>query len=391
MNRSIHEPDSRVENLRVAALDSARVAGLTHKFYRYPARFSPAFAATAIREFSRHGDLVLDPYMGGGTTIVEALALGREAAGSDLNSLATFVTRVKTTPLTAIDRSALKLWSDRVVPALSYWATPDELASVICERRTTNLNLPMARPIKKVLALALLSLDDLPSNRARDFARCAMLNAGQWALNGRKRSTPLPEFRDALSRTVGQMLEGLTAFERLLATSDRGAPSRHLINDSAANLAGHEPFISQKASLIVTSPPYPGIHMLYHRWQVDGRRESAAPYWLASCHDGQGAAFYNFADRRDNAIDQYFSESLRTLKGIRSVAKKGAHLVQMIAFSNPKTHLPRYLETLDQAGFAAVQDTGGPIFRRVPGRRWHASLKGALNGSREVVLIHRAI
>jgi tRNA G10 N-methylase Trm11 len=32
--------------------------------------------------------LVLDPYMGGGTTLVEALIAGRNVVGNDLNSLA---------------------------------------------------------------------------------------------------------------------------------------------------------------------------------------------------------------------------------------------------------------------------------------------------------------
>lgn len=63
MNRSILELDSRYESLRAAALDTAPIAGLTHRFYRYPARFSPVFAASAIKQFSREGDLVLDPYI----------------------------------------------------------------------------------------------------------------------------------------------------------------------------------------------------------------------------------------------------------------------------------------------------------------------------------------
>lgn len=85
--------------LSLAARDRSRVSGLTHNFYRYPARFSPMFAATAIECFSEVGDLVLDPYMGGGTTIVETLAMGRRTVGNDLNSLATFVAKVKTTLL----------------------------------------------------------------------------------------------------------------------------------------------------------------------------------------------------------------------------------------------------------------------------------------------------
>ena len=58
------------EKLTKSALDKSRITGLTHNFYRYPARFSPAFASTAIELFSKPGDVVLDPYMGGGTTIV---------------------------------------------------------------------------------------------------------------------------------------------------------------------------------------------------------------------------------------------------------------------------------------------------------------------------------
>jgi DNA modification methylase len=98
--------------IRHAALDRAPVSGLTHTFYRYPARFSPKFAAAAIEAFSRPGDLVLAPYMGGATTIVESIARGRRAVGCDLNSLAVFIARAKTSILSADDRKALKLIFD---------------------------------------------------------------------------------------------------------------------------------------------------------------------------------------------------------------------------------------------------------------------------------------
>jgi len=86
------------KRLRVAARDRGGVVGLTHGFYRYPARFSPQFAAAVIEQFTELGDLVLDPFAGGGTTIVEGLARGRVVIGNDINSLAVFVSRVKTTP-----------------------------------------------------------------------------------------------------------------------------------------------------------------------------------------------------------------------------------------------------------------------------------------------------
>ena len=374
--------------VRQAALDHAPVSGLTHTFYRYPARFSPRFAAAAIEAFSQRGDLVLDPYMGGATTIVETIARARRAVGCDLNSLAVFIARAKTTVLSANDRDDLTEWADSVVPTLSYWITPDDLDSFVSDRRTQNLSVPAARPIKKILGLALRSLSEF-SGDATTLARCALLNVGQWALNGGGRQPTLDEFRERLQSAVHDMLRGVEALDEQV---DARFSPPVLINDSAARIAEHHPFADgAKASLVVTSPPYPGIHMLYHRWQVDGRRETAAPYWLAECNDGHGASFYNFAYRSENAADKYFAESLRTLTAVRKVVRDGALFVQLIAFANPIRHLPRYLANMEKAGFSEVRTTRRRIWRSVPSRRWHATLKGTLPSSREVVLIHEAV
>jgi hypothetical protein len=375
--------------LRAAAADQAPVSGLTHQFYRYPARFSPTFARTAIDLFSIPGDVVLDPYMGGGTTVVEALIQGREPIGSDINSLAVFLAGVKTTPVSAGARAALRTWADEVIPKLSYWSMPPGVQTVSSDRRTFNLTLPHARPIKKVVALGLLTLRELPDESARNFARCALLSAAQLFLNGQRRTRSLDVFRERLQRTTHEMLDGLLEFERRVTT----LKSPVLINCSAADLASHKPFASgRRATLVVTSPPYPGIHMLYHRWQVDGRRETPAPYWMANCQDGRGNAFYNFADRPATAEDKYFTESLKTLKGIRSVMERNGIIVQLVAFSNPERQLRRYMANMEAASFEELATPGRiRIWRDVPSRRWHANFKGKLNGSREVVLVHRAI
>src|SRR5690606_32788942 len=60
------------------------------------------------------GELVVDPFVGGGTTLVEAVASGRLAIGSDISSLATFVTQVKTRIYTEPELEKLLTWAEHI-------------------------------------------------------------------------------------------------------------------------------------------------------------------------------------------------------------------------------------------------------------------------------------
>lgn len=388
-----------IEILAESALDKKPVSGLTHNFYRYPARFSPSFASIAIQLFSKQGDLILDPYMGGGTTVIEAMVAGRRVIGIDLNSLAVFVTSVKTTALTKKERKEVISWNETYPTQLSYHDTSEKLDEVLCEGdKIKNLTLPRAKFIKKVIAVWLISLNSIESQKAKDFLRCAILKTGQWALDGRRTHTSLTEFREKVSQNVYQMLEELRDFQRLIYKQKPGKPRRKLIETDASQIDRIPIFLrgNLKADLVITSPPYPGIHILYHRWQVDGRRETPAPYWIAGCQDGQGDSYYNFGSRQQPELCSYFDTSLRTLKAIRNVIRDGGYIVQMMAFKDPVDHLQRYLENMKKAGFSEVMfgDNGvaeknNRIWRRVPNRKWHASLQRDTTSSKEVVLVHK--
>lgn len=86
----------------------------THPLYKYPASMSPHIARTVIAELSRHGDTILDPFCGGGTTAVEAIAQGRHVICSDLNSLACFVTESKAIPLSDERLASVQNWADSI-------------------------------------------------------------------------------------------------------------------------------------------------------------------------------------------------------------------------------------------------------------------------------------
>ncbi len=331
--------------------------------------------------------------MGGGTTLVEAMVAGRRSLGCDVNSLAAFVARVKTTRLTKREVDEVVAWAAGVLPNLSHRIEVDENIEVSYLERTRNLDVPRARAIKKIIALALESLTFFEHQRSQEFARCVLLNVSQWALNGRRSNVSLSEFRQRIVEVAMQMIDAMADFGFAIKEAESFCSPPLIVHDSAAEIGTYDFSKSGKIDLVITSPPYPGIHVLYHRWQVDGRKETPAPYWIANCLDGAGSKFYNFGSRDQHLHDEYFKTSLETLLAIRKVMKRGAMFVQMIAFSNPKKQFQRYLENMAIAGFeeAEIAETQlRRIWRPVPGRAWHAELNGQTSGAREVVLIHRA-
>jgi DNA modification methylase len=365
------------------------VSGLTHRHYKYPARFSPSFARAAIESFSSHGQVVLDPFMGGGTTIVEALAANRVSVGCDLNSLAAFVTKVKTTPLSRREQACISAWTELAATQISYRDELDIAFSLTDQVK--NLDDPQSRVIRKYLGLCIQAADSLPTKASKEFARCTLLNVGQWAIHGRRHATTLASLRSRVASVAKEMLAANSELRNTKSHSEKWAKPT-LIHGSAEQISKHRIWDRiGKADLVVTSPPYPGVHVLYHRWQVNGRRETSAPYWIANRLDGQGGAYYNFGERRRPGNHDYFENLARCLRGIRSVMKDGAFFVQLVAFSRPDSHLPAFLECMQEAGFTEPSDSAEQrAWRNVPGRSWHAQLKGKTNGASEVALIHRA-
>lgn len=69
---------------------------LTHGIHRYKGKFYPQLCRSLINIASiETGDLVLDPFMGSGTTLVESTVSGIDSIGFDLNPLAHLITATK--------------------------------------------------------------------------------------------------------------------------------------------------------------------------------------------------------------------------------------------------------------------------------------------------------
>lgn len=381
-------------NLIAAATDAAPVQGLTHNFYKYPARFSPSFVRSAISAFTQPGDLVVDNHVGGGTTVVEAIAAGRDAIGIDISTLAEFVTRVKTTMYSDADLARLKTWSLRSVEAIHQRKAAIHFEAYADAGYYRHLTDPSRWRIRKAIEQALGSAMSIGNKRLEAFARCAILRSAQLALDGRASLPSIAMFRGILAKTAADMLDGALALRVAIESTGR-VPVAKILNRSAAGADKVPGLWSTPPRLVLTSPPYPGVHVLYHRWQVDGRKETPAPFWIAGALDGAGASHYTMGDRKESELVTYFSAIKESMSAVARVADSRTVFVQVVAFSDAGWQLRRYLEAMEAIGLreayllSLVGEGDGRLWRTVPNRRWYSIQRGDTSSAREVVLFHR--
>jgi hypothetical protein len=104
------------ENEPIQRLDiEGASARLTHRLFRFPAKFHPPVIRTLIEKYTDPGERLYDPFCGSGTALVEAAVSGRLSTGVDLDPLAVAVSRAKTRRYN-IDE--LESAADRLVAAL---------------------------------------------------------------------------------------------------------------------------------------------------------------------------------------------------------------------------------------------------------------------------------
>lgn len=255
--------DAALENalktaLRVRSDETATRAHI-HGFHSYPARMHPDTARALIEEFSKEGEVVLDPFCGSGTAVIEARLLARTAFGRDLNPLAIALAKLKSR---GSNREQREAWLDasRVVceaadrrriekvPPTELYPPSDleffeihvllELDGLRAEIR----QLPDAAT-RRVLHLALSSLITKVSRRHGDSSR-------------KQSQRRLPSgftirwFFDRVEELMGQM----EAYQRLLP---KAAPEPNLQEDDARKLSSVP---DDSVDLLLSSPPYPGVY-----------------------------------------------------------------------------------------------------------------------------------
>lgn len=281
-----------------------------HGLHPYPAKFIPQIPRKAITEWSRPGDVVLDPFAGCGTTLLEASLLGRPSAGVDNNAVAHLVSEAKIAEYSAADLKALQLFLlrfDRAVRAKKptvdllptsenylYWF-PKKVALRLAQLKALVLDQP--EPVRTALMAALSSIVVRVSYQDSDtrYARVDRVIVPDDVDRA---------FKKRVMYLAGQLPE--------LIGKERAPAEIHLGDARKLDVVGDE-----SVDLIVTSPPYLNAYDYhkYHRQRlhlIDGDVSFARDLEIGK-HDDftrPGAT----PDRYFEDMDAAFSEWRRVLK-----------------------------------------------------------------------------
>ena len=241
---------------------------LTHNVHRYSGKFIPQIAERAISLLTRPGELVVDPYCGSGTTLLEAALLERRTVGVDLNPLAVLIARVKTTP---IAEAALNGLVSRLGEALSmrgeqgslplFQESSEEAACAL--DRDPRLHHEWYRKwfqphVLRDLVAIDLAIHDVDGQALRDVARVAFSNILRRCSNAHSgypnvmfdrkspiKASPIPAFLKTLNRNA-EMVASLSNVQASWSDMEvllGNAAALQIDDDTVDAVISHPPYI----------------------------------------------------------------------------------------------------------------------------------------------------
>lgn len=232
----------------------------------YRACFKPQLPRFFIEHLTRPGDVVYDPFMGRGTTPIEAALLGRIPWGNDLNPLSLAFTQPRLQPphQDQVEQRLSEMdwgWHAPVPEELLVFYHPETLRELSALKRhfQQTLSTPVAHLENPVDAwLRLVALNRLTGHSAGFFSvytlppNQAVSVAAQRRINARRRQTPpRREVAPLLLKKSRQLLGDVTETVRSTLRA-MAAQARFTTGPAAATPA----LPDASVALIVTSPPF---------------------------------------------------------------------------------------------------------------------------------------
>ena len=407
--------DSRLDATRAALganLDFHGTKGSygSHAWHPFPAKFPPQLPEYMIRQLSNPGDLVLDPMLGSGTTLVEAIRLGRRAVGCDIDPLAQMIAAAKLTP---IDLVAALQEGNRILAGASddYRRSHGRLQKDLklqFDSRTEKFIHYWFLPEQQLELLALVQrIEALPKGGTRDFLRVVFSSTIIAKSGGVSLARDLAHtrpHRDTQKVPTSAFIEFAKRLERNVASfgdhESTGAaiPSRlngadgEATRESGRSVSIHDASAvdtglpAASVDLIVTSPPYANNAIDYMRahkfslvwfgWKIADLSRLRAQYvghdaiaglrceGLPSQCEDTLAKLADRDDRKALVLRRYFEEMKSVIWEMRRVLKEGRPAVIVVGSSRL-----RGLDVETHKGLAAIGENAGLILAGIGTRQ----------------------
>lgn len=229
----------------------------------YRACFKPQLPRFFIDRFTAPGDVVYDPFMGRGTTVIEAALAGRMPAGCDINPLSAMLSQPRLSP-PAADEVTARLEAIDLSFAVSYpnelevFYHPETLREIcalreyLMAREHRGSMDAVDRWIRMVAVNRLtghspgfFSVYTLPPNQAASVGAQSKINAR------RRQVPPRRDVRALIATKTRSLLSDCDAATR--STLLRSARHARLLTGPARSTPQ---LASNSVSLVVTSPPF---------------------------------------------------------------------------------------------------------------------------------------
>lgn len=303
----------------------------------YRACFKPQLPKFFIDRLTSPGDVVYDPFMGRGTTLLEAALLGRVPMGCDVNPLSRMLVGPRLAP-PEMDDVAERLETMKISEAkdlredLLHFYHPKVLSTLtglrdyFVARRQAGKNDPVDDWIQMVATNRLtghspgfFSVYTLPPNQAVSVASQIKINAK------RNQSPPERDIRAILLKKSRALMKGLD--ERIRETLRKVSGDALLLAQSC----DETPEIpSDSVSLVVTSPPF--LHVVQYetdnwlRCWFNGIDAKAVPMWQLT------------------KVDAWQEAMTRVLVELKRILKPGGHVAFEVGEVNKgKTNLEDHI------------------------------------------------
>ena len=248
---------------------------LTHGFHSYTAKFIPHIPRYFIEKYTHEGEIVLDPFAGSGTTLLEANLLGRHSLGIDINPLAVIIGKAKTTPIKKqkLDQAQEKLFKQLSksfkseipdFPNIKYWFDENSIKELSKIKNAINElyeNDEIDKSVKTFFDVCFSSIIR-KSSFADPFNPKTYCSPRMRKLKeeGHK-FNPIQYFKNSVIRNSKQV--------SMLNDSLKGKKVKTYFIPTNNTLDIKLPSWSKKVDLIVTSPPYANAQEYFRNFKLE--------------------------------------------------------------------------------------------------------------------------